>query len=185
MLDGQIQSLVTEKGFGFIKPSVSSPDVFFHHSVVDAPLSTLGIGQHVRYELDSKADKPRARCVLTAVGSENSHSSRHKVRPATNHRAFEHGFVTKLNRKTFTGFISSIKHGPEYLFAATSVTGEKQYSWLEIGDYVQFLIAEPDPADPEQPVAKAVKAVGREVNISGGQQLDRHPKSRKKKPTWR
>ena len=196
MLDGEIQSLVAEKGFGFIKPAAGGADVFFHYSSVDAPFETLAAGQPVKYELDSTADKPRARNVQTGEASANKRSSRPNSRPSPNARsrdhrrapereAFEHGFVTKLHRKKFRGFISSIKHGPEYLFVAESVTGEKRFSRLEIGDYVQFLIGESDPAEPKQPVAKAVKVVEREVEIPSEKHLDRHPKARRKKPTWR
>lgn len=196
VLDGEIQSLVAEKGFGFIKPAGSGADVFFHYSIVDAPFESLARGQQVKYELDSKADKPRARCVQTGEASANNRSSRPNARPSPNarsretrraadHEAVEHGFVTKLYRKRFRGFISSIEHGPEYLFAAESVTGEKHFSRLEIGDYVRFFVGEPDPSDPKQPVAKAVKVVEREVKIPSEKRLNRHPKARKKKPTWR
>ena len=196
MLDGEIQSLVAEKGFGFIKTVSGGPDVFFHHSIVDAPFEALVQGQPVKYELDPTADRPRARCVQTGETSANNRSAQPNARPSRNSRprstprtadreAFEHGFVTKLHRKRFRGFISSMKHGPEYLFAAESVTGEKRFSRLEIGDFVQFLVGEPDPADPKQPVAKAVKVVERKVELPDEKQLARHPKARKKKPTWR
>jgi len=196
MLDGEIYSLVAEKGFGFIKPAVGGADVFFHSLMVDAPFETLAKGQQVKYELDAKAEKPRARCVQTDGASSKNRSSRRNACPSPNVRscatgraadraAFEHGFVTKLQRKRFRGFISSVKHGPEYVFAARSVTGEKSFSRLEIGDYVQFLVGEPDPENPKQPVAKAVNVVEREVKIPNEKQLDRHPNARKKKPTWR
>jgi cold shock CspA family protein len=185
VLDGEIQTLVTEKGFGFIKPAARGADVYFHCSIVDAPFETLAQGQQVKYELDSKADKPRARCVQAGEAFANKRSSRPAARPSTDRQMFENGFVTKLHPKKFRGFISSIVKGPEYLFAAESVTGEKRFSRLEIGDYVQFLVGERDPEYPEQPVAKAVKVVERRVKFPKGKKLDRHPKSRKKKPTWR
>jgi len=196
MLDGEIESLVAEKGFGFIKPAGGGADVFFHSSIVDIPFETLAKGQQVKYELDPKAAKPRARCIQAGAASSKKRSSRPNARPFPKARSrdtrrdadrevFEHGFVTKLHRKAFRGFISSIKHGPEFVFAAASVTGEKRFSRLEIGDYVQFLVGEPDPEEPKQPVAKAVKVVEREVKIPSEKKLGRHPSARKKKPTWR
>lgn len=194
--DGKIQLLVAEKGFGFIKPAASGPDVFFHYSIVDAPFETLAHGQQVKYDLDVTTDKPRARCVQTGGASGNNRSSRshaHRspnapsrdTRRVTDSDTFERGFVTKLHRQKSRGFISSIEHGPEYLFAAESVTGAKPFSRLEVGDYVQFLVGEPDPADPKQLVAEAVKVIEREVKITSEKQLRRHPKARRKKPTWR
>ena len=196
MLEGEIQSLVAEKGFGFIKTVSGGADVFFHRSIVDVPFETLAQGQQVKYELDPTADRPRARCVQAGEtfasnrspqpDARPSHNSRPRsIRRIANREAFEHGFVTKLHRKRFRGFISSIKHGPEYLFAAESVSGEKRFSRLEIGDFVQFLAGDPDPADPKQPVAIAVKVVEREVKLPNEKQLKRHPKARGKKPTWR
>jgi cold shock CspA family protein len=196
VLDGEIQSLVAEKGFGFIKTVSDGTDVFFHRSIVDVPFETLVQGQQVKYELDPTADRPRARCVQAGKTSAIKHSPQPNARPSRNSRprstrgiadreAFEHGFVTKLYRKRFHGFISSTKHGPEYLFAAASVSGEKCFSRLEIGDFVQFLAGDPDPADPKQPVAIAVRVVEREVKLPGEQKLKRHPKARGKKPTWR
>ncbi len=90
-----------------------------------------------------------------------------------------------MHRATFRGFIASTEIEPEYLFVAESVIGDKRFSRLEIGDYVQFLVAEPDPADPKQPMAKAIRVVKREVKDSNEKQLGRHPKARGKKPTWR
>jgi CspA family cold shock protein len=206
MLEGEIQSLVPEKGFGFIKPAAGGADVFFHVSAIDAPFESLTVGLRVQYELDSQAEKPRAQVVRTGAASAKVGVAPSKTRPSRkgqtspNRRTpdrrvadrrvadrpeFEHGFVTKLHRKKFRGFISSIKHGPEFVFAAQSVTGDKRYSRLEIGDYVQFLVAEPDPDEPQQPVAKAVQVVEREVKIPNEKRLGRHPNARKKKPTWR
>ena len=110
---------------------------------------------------------------------------RHTRRTADG-KAFEHGFITKLHYEKFRGFISSTKNGPEYLFAAESVSGEKRFSRLEIGDFVQFLVGDPDPADPKQPVAIAVTVVeDLKIKIPNEKQLKRHPKARGKKPTWR
>ncbi len=196
MLDGEIQSLVAEKGFGFIKAVSDGTDVFFHRSVVDAPFETLARGQKVKYELDPAADRPRARCVKAGKTSTRRGSPESNARPSRGSRpsrtgrtadreALEHGFITKLHREKLRGFISSIKHGPEYLFAAASVSGEKRFSRLEIGDYVQFLVGDPDPGDPKQPVAIAVKVVKREAGLPNEKELKRHPKARGKKPTWR
>lgn len=195
MLDGEIRSLVVEKGFGFIK-TADGTDVFFHRSIVDAPIETLAPGQQVKYELDPTSDRPRARCVQTGRTSANSRAPQRDARPSrsspprrtrrtADDKAFEHGFVTKLHHEKFRGFISSTKNGPEYLFAAESVSGEKRFSRLEIGDYVQFLVGGPDPDDPKQPVAIAVAVVEREIKIPNEKQLKRHPKARGKKPTWR
>ena len=196
MLDGEIQLLVTEKGFGFIKPSGGGADVFFHYSIIDVSFETLAQGQQVKYELDSNADKPRARCVKIGDTSAKNRSSRPNARTSPNaesrdtrraadREAFKHGFVTKLDRKRYRGFISSVEHGPEYVFPAKSVIGTKRFSRLEIGDYVQFLVEEPGLVDPKQPIAKAVKVVNRKVNIPSEKQIGRHPNARKKKPTWR
>ncbi len=196
VLDGEIQSLVAEKGFGFIKPAVGGADVFFHCSSVDATFETLAPGQLVKYELDSETDKPRARRVQAGEASAHSRPAipgarpSRDVRPRSTRRPFvreefEFGFVTKLHRKASRGFISSIKHGPEYVFAAACVTGDKRYWRLEIGDYVQFLVGQTDPEDPKQPVAMKVKVIERVVKIPGAKPLERHPNARKKKPTWR
>ena len=64
MLDGQIQSLSTDKGFGFIQPAAGGPDLFFHCSSVDAEFDSLTIGQQVQYEPDESAPKPRAKSVI-------------------------------------------------------------------------------------------------------------------------
>lgn len=196
VLDGKIQSLVAEKGFGFIKPAAGGADVFFYALMVDAPFETLAKGQPVKYELDTKADRPRARCVQVDEASSKKRSSQRNARtsPNTSSRdpgcaptrpAFEHGFITKLQRKKFRGFISSVKHGPEYVFTANSVTGGPRFARLEIGDYVQFLVGEPDVEDPKQPVARAVEVVERKVEIPNDKKINRHPNARKKKPTWR
>ncbi len=194
MLEGEIRTLIADKGFGFLKPRAGGDDVFFHHSVVDASFDSLSEGLQVHYELDVHADKPRACSVKVAAAA--SRSPRSDPRPAAASRSrdvrrgsdrshFKYGFVTKLHRKRYSGFISSIEHGPEFLFVAGSVVGEKRFSRLEIGDYVKFLVGEPDAENPKQPVATAVEVVPREPEISNEKQLRRHPKALRKKPTWR
>ena len=202
---------MSEKGFGFIKSTDSGEDAFFHHSAVNAPFDSLAPGQPVRFELDPKSEKPRAKTVQVmghstsnisrpasdrdtvkrfgsksrdsrSSGSDRRPPRRSIGRPSTD---WKQGFVTKLHRKTYSGFISSIDHGPEYLFAAESVSGEKQYSRLSIGDYVQFVVGKPDPETPKQPIASEVQVIEREVKHDDNKQLARHPKARKKKPSWR
>ena len=234
MLNGVIQSLVADKGFGFIKPAAGGADVFFHFSAVDAPFASLTQGQKVEYELDTKSEKPRAQSVVTGEGGQPvgptrpqtgqadsrgprssgpgrggsrqggprsggprsggprsggkprfGGSASRDTRRSADQPDVEHGFVTKLHRKKFRGFISSVKHGPEFLFTAQDVVGDKRYSQLQIGDFVQFTKGTPDPDDPKQPIAKFVKVVEREVKSPMIGRLRRHPNARKKKPDWR
>ncbi|HEX7446074.1 MAG TPA: cold shock domain-containing protein [Pirellulales bacterium] len=70
MPTGKIKKLVSDKGFGFIKPD-SGPEVFFHHSsVADGQFDSLSEGQDVEFELgeaDRKGGKgPRASSVRPA-----------------------------------------------------------------------------------------------------------------------
>lgn len=60
---GKIKKLVTEKGFGFIRPDDGGADVFFHHSsLVDMRIEDLGEGEAVTYDIeDGRGGKgPRA-----------------------------------------------------------------------------------------------------------------------------
>ena len=229
MLHGEIQSLVADKGFGFIKPAAGGADVFFHFTVVDAAFASLTQGQKVQYELDTASEKPRAESVITGAGGKPVGPSRPQSNPSQSRLAgskrpsqgsknprlgatrsgqggsrisggenrarrtqrnadrpdVEHGFVTKLRHKKYIGFISSVKHGPEFLFTAQDVSGDKRFSQLEVGDFVQFTKAASNPDDPKQPIAKWVKVVEREVKLPAVNRLRRHPKARKKKPDWR
>ncbi|MCA9216611.1 MAG: cold shock domain-containing protein [Planctomycetales bacterium] len=63
MLSGKIASVTPEKGFGFIKPESGGPDVFFHKSAVKGWIENVQVGQSCNFELDDKADRPRARAV--------------------------------------------------------------------------------------------------------------------------
>jgi CspA family cold shock protein len=63
MPQGTIKTLVTDRGFGFIRPeSKSDPDVFFHLSaLVDVAFEELKAGTKVRFELaEGRNGKPRA-----------------------------------------------------------------------------------------------------------------------------
>jgi CspA family cold shock protein len=190
MLEGRIQSLSTDKGFGFIQPSTGGPDLFFHCSSVDAEFDSLTIGQQVKYEPDESAAKPRAKSVVTGTATPRKERPRNRERssPDTNQRpqvveVYDFGFVTKLRRRKSAGYISSIQGGPEYLFDAASVVGKKAYYDLDVGDYVRFVPQKNDD-DPKQPLARSVMSV---QLVASGQdnKSTRHPRSRGKKPTWR
>lgn len=192
MLTGKIRSLNAEKGFGFIKPSAGGADLFFHCSAVDAEFSALKLEQSVEYEVDAKADKPRASKVVTGLPPRRTTG-----KPATNSKAsplqragtrpkpeieYAFGYIVKLPRKNPIGFISSTQGGPEYLFEPENVSG-RRFSLLRVGDYVRF-IPKPNPDDPKQPLAKSVKVVPKPINRQENS-LKRHPKARRKKPTWK
>jgi CspA family cold shock protein len=190
MLDGQIQSLSTDKGFGFIQPAAGGPDLFFHCSSVDAEFDSLTIGQQVQYEPDESAPKPRAKSVVTGTATPRKERPRNHQQssPDTNRRpqaveVYDFGFVTKLRRRKSAGYISSVQGGPEYLFDAASVVGNKTYYDLDVGDYVRFVPQKNDD-DPKQPLARSVMVVPRIASEQENKSL-RHPRSRGTKPTWR
>ncbi len=59
MATGNISRLVRDRGFGFIKPSDSTEDVFFHSSSVDQPtFDELNEGQTVEFEAESDPKQP-------------------------------------------------------------------------------------------------------------------------------
>ena len=185
---GKILSIATDKGFGFIQPATGGgSDVFFHCSVVDATFDSLTIGQEVRYVLDESAEKPRAKSVETGTGAApHAHRIRrdtHQSKPRPPRESYEFGFVTKLHRGKSQGFISSVKGGPEFLFDAASVTGEKRFFRLTIGEYVRF-VPVTEASDAKKPIAKSVTAVERYIP-SQENRPPQHPRARHKKPTWR
>ena len=96
---------------------------------------------------------------------------------------YEFGFVTRLRRRKREGFISGNKGGPEYLFAASAVTGEKPYSELSVGDYVKF-VPRGHQVNAKQPIVELVTVTDNPV-LSENYTPVRHPRSRGKKPTWR
>jgi CspA family cold shock protein len=198
MLTGRIQSLHRDKGFGFIRPESSGPDVFFHRSVLEANFDSLSEGEPLEYELDEGGDRPRARRV-TAEGARSAgrgrstsghDSSRSRsaprerprwVRPPTGE--CQRGFVTKLRYEEPHGFISADSGGTEIRFEPQAVMGEKRFSELTVGDYVEFAICA-ETAGTKTPEAHYVCEMERKHHFPQTQ-LSRHPKSRRKKPSWR
>lgn len=53
---------ITEKGFGFISPSVAGgKDIFFHATaLVDKQYDDLQVGDAVEYDIDDRGDRVRA-----------------------------------------------------------------------------------------------------------------------------
>ncbi|MGI9427190.1 MAG: cold-shock protein [Bythopirellula sp.] len=206
MLTGKIRSLNADKGFGFIKPSAGGADLFFHCSAVDANFEALKLEQSVQYEVDDSAEKPRAKQVVTGMaashpkpqtagkGYEGRSPGKQPAgrRPNQSGQSFAgrrrpeieytFGFITKLPRKNPIGFISSVQGGPEYYFEPDDVKGKK-FVFLRVGDYVRF-IARSNAEDPKQPLAKSVMVVPKPINRQENH-LKRHPKARRKKPTWK
>lgn len=166
--------------------------MFFHCSAVDAELDSLTIGQQVQYLPDESAPKPRAKSVIAGTGTGTPRSGQRQGTDRSTRvtaqrprrlETFDFGFVTKLRRRKMEGAISSVQGGAEYLFEAASVIGKKDYYHLDVGDYVRFA-KQVDSSDPKQPYARSVMAVHRPV---AGREDDtpQHPRSRRKKPTWR
>ena len=61
MATGTVKWFNAEKGFGFIKPDDGSPDVFVHHSAINAEgFRTLEEGKKVEYEITQGQKGPQA-----------------------------------------------------------------------------------------------------------------------------
>jgi len=60
-MQGSIESLRTERGFGFIR-DVQGGELFFHHTAVSSPdyFAALTIGIVVEFEAESSRKGPRA-----------------------------------------------------------------------------------------------------------------------------
>lgn len=68
MAQGSIARIVSDRGFGFIKPDEGGDDVFFHHtSVANNGFDILAEGQTVEYDMgrDQRSNKARAENVHT------------------------------------------------------------------------------------------------------------------------
>ena len=191
MFAGKIRSISTDRGFGFIQPVSGAADVFFHCTAVDAEFKSLTIGQQVQYVPDESAEKPRAKSVVTGSDVQRVKQS---ARNTTQNSVFagprpgvdavcDFGFVTKLSRERSEGFISSDQGGPEYLFTAMHVTGEKKFFEFVVGDYVRF-VSQAKGDDPKRPIAESVMVVRRQVPTKT-YTPPKHPRALCKKPTWR
>ena len=63
MPEGTIKKIVEGKGFGFINPTGSESDLFFHASACDGKFEELTEGQAVSYSEGSGPKGPRAESV--------------------------------------------------------------------------------------------------------------------------
>jgi CspA family cold shock protein len=95
----------------------------------------------------------------------------------------QNGFVTKLRRDGTYGFISADAGGTEIRFEPPVVKGERSYQRLKVGDYVEFSVA-PETVGTKIPEATYVRAIERLIRFARTN-LPRHPRARRKKPTWR
>lgn len=185
-LEGEIATMVLEKGFGFIKPTDGSSELFFHNSAINYPLESLAVGQKVTYDIDMDAEKPRAAAVVVqgeVIAKSDGRVSRER-RPRG---PVEQGFVTKILWKARQGFVSSDKGGPELLFDEADVYGEKKYTQLAIGDYVEFTRTDEMvwTKIDKAPKAVSVHIVEKELKLPPKIELPDNPRARRKKPTWR
>ena len=71
MAKGTIIRIVRDRGFGFIQPSESTAEVFFHSSVVEQPtFDELNEGQQVEFEVEPEPTRPnRSRAAHVRLGS--------------------------------------------------------------------------------------------------------------------
>ncbi len=71
MSTGNISRIVRDRGFGFIKPSDSTEEVFFHSSSVDEPtFDELNEGQTVEFDAEPDPKQPnRSRAAHVRLSS--------------------------------------------------------------------------------------------------------------------
>jgi CspA family cold shock protein len=191
MYAGKILSISTDRGFGFIQATSGGADVFFHYTAVDTEFNTLAVGQQVRYVPDESAEKPRAKSVIT--GKETILTKQPAPRSFRGSRdtkpwpqsaeVFQFGFITKLHRGNMEGFISADQGGRELFFDATSIAGGKRFLEFAVGDYVRF-VPEANDEDPKMPIARSVTPATRPVQPEA-LKSPKHPRSTRRKPTWR
>lgn len=69
-MQGTIQTIRAERGFGFLRDTRGA-EVFFHHSAVTPPTSfdTLEVGMVVEFEPESGPKGPRATMIRLATES--------------------------------------------------------------------------------------------------------------------
>ena len=64
MASGKIKKVVSDKGFGFIRPDDGGDDVFFHHSSLQGiQIEDLGMGDAVSFETEAGRDGKGPRAV--------------------------------------------------------------------------------------------------------------------------
>jgi CspA family cold shock protein len=64
-MKGRIKTLITEKGFGFIQPDITGPDVFFHTVNLDGmQFEDLQVGFRVTFTTTEGPQGPRAENVV-------------------------------------------------------------------------------------------------------------------------
>ena len=181
---GTLQTIELKKGFGFIRAEAGGADVFFHKSACGGKFAQLSVGDLVEYELDEVSDRPRAQHVK-CIGKRGMAASPQKPRHVER-RECSRGFVTKIHVRDpedLHGFISADQGGPEIRFEPSALSVAKWFDELRIGDYVEFTCVEPTE-ESQLPRANYVRRIARQVALPRTQ-LARHPKSRRKKPSWR
>ena len=181
---GTLQTIELKKGFGFIRGESGGADVFFHKSACGDSFEKLSVGDVVEYALDQASDRPRAQQVKY-VGKQSRVASPQKPRYAERKDCLR-GFVTKIHVRDpddLHGYISADQGGPEIRFAPSALTVSRWFDELRVGDYVEFA-CESATAEPQPPQANYVRRIARQVALPRTQ-MARHPKSRRKKPSWR
>ena len=65
-MQGKVKWFNDQKGFGFITPDDGTPDVFVHHSAIQAQgFRTLSENQAVQFDLNQTDKGPKAANVVT------------------------------------------------------------------------------------------------------------------------
>ena len=155
-----------------------------------AKRSALGSGPE-RKSAGTTRRRENSRSAIHGGNRDNNRLSRgpSSTRPGSRPRTprpeidYTFGYITKLPRKNPFGFISSDEGGPEYYFEPKDVRGDKKFRLLVVGDYVRF-VARPNAENPKQPLAEMVEVVPKVIDRQENHP-PRHPKARRKKPTWK